>query len=77
MKLTDLYESTGVTLKKVNDELKKRGIAAELVKGKGYHYFTGDDCSGWPETSVMVYNVNELTLDQWMTEWETLKEQAE
>lgn len=65
-----------LTLGEVNRELSKRGIKDKLVKGNGYYYFTGD-ASTWPDSSVHVYNINELTLDQIVDNYNRLKAEAD
>lgn len=40
----------------------------ELVKGDGYFYFWGHEVAMWPATSVYVYHLNDLTLEQWVQE---------
>lgn len=56
-----------VTRAAVNNEIKKLGFDAELVKGEGYFYFIGSDvecdCDG-----VYVYMINELTFEEWIEE---------
>lgn len=61
-----------VTLKQINAELKKRGVDATLVKGRGYFYFTGPATDGFFSTSVAVYSLSAFTLDGWMKEWDYL-----
>ena len=57
------------TLKKVNAELVRLGIRAELVKGDGYFYFVGQDVELAQEQGVYgVFRLNDLTLDQWVEE---------
>lgn len=58
-----------VTIKKVNEAIKKLGGSAELVKGEGYFYFAGGDCEEWNSTGVYVYTINELSLERWIEEW--------
>ena len=40
----------------------------ELVKGAGYFYFVYDKGEAYKTRSVMVYSLNELSLDQWVDE---------
>lgn len=65
-----------LTLGEVNRELRKRGIEDKLVKGNGYYYFTGD-ASTWPDNSVHVYNISDLTLDQIVDSYNRLKDEAD
>ena len=58
-----------LTMKSANKAIAARGIKAELVKGDcGYFYFVGDDVEYANTTSVSVYQLNHLTLDQWMAD---------
>ena len=58
-----------ITLRQVNAELARQGIAAELVKGAGYFYFTGEAVQYAAEQGVYgVYRPNELSLAQWVQE---------
>lgn len=57
-----------LTLRQINDAIRDRGIRAVLMKGRGYFYFTGPDVELASSTSVWVYQLNELTLPQWMAE---------
>lgn len=61
-----------LTLSQINKELKKRGIKEELVRGKGYFYFTGGEAHTWVGTSIYVYNVRDLTMQMVLDEYETL-----
>ena len=59
-----------IKLKTVNDAVKHLGV--ELVQGEGYFYFipVNDDFEHvyFNEYSVMVYRLNQLTLEQWLEE---------
>jgi len=57
----------------VTKKLKELGFTDELFKGKDYFYFWGDDASTWYSSSVYVTRLNELTLDQWIEEYNTLR----
>ncbi len=63
-------KATRLTLKKVTAALPK---GYELVKGEGYFYFAGNDAMSWYSSSVLVFRINDLTLEQWVTEFETLR----
>jgi hypothetical protein len=53
----------------VNSALKARKIDMELVKGKDYFYFVGDDVDLSADgTSVYVPRVSDLSLEQWIDE---------
>lgn len=47
-----------LTLKKVNAELTRAGIRAELVKGDGYFYFVGQDVELAQEQVSMACSVS-------------------
>jgi hypothetical protein len=64
-------EKKRLTLKKVNSELKSLGLSVELVQGRGYFYFSGEDVlTCRMETGVYGagQQLNNLTLDQWIEE---------
>lgn len=56
----------------INRELAARGHAEQLHRGPGYWYFDSDDAVLWPQTSVWVMRLNELTLEQWLGERDIL-----
>lgn len=57
-----------ITRTQVNKAIQKAGMQEiELVKGKGYFYFIGDNVD-LSKPSVYVYKVNDLTMDQWIQE---------
>jgi hypothetical protein len=58
----------------VNAELARRGHRAELVKGKGYHYFTGPETEEWLDRTVKARTINTFTLKQWIEEFVRLKD---
>ena len=55
-------------IKTVNKAIAAEGINLELVAGEGYFYFAGPGTENLSTASVMVYRLNDLSLDQWMTE---------
>ena len=57
-----------LTPSQINDAIHERGISAVLMKGRGYFYFSGPDVELAPSTSVWVYQLNELTISQWLAE---------
>jgi hypothetical protein len=63
-----------LTLKSINAELAGRGHNARLEKGNGYHYFLGADAADWLDRTVNVPSLSSRTLEQWMDEFEKLKE---
>lgn len=59
-------------LRTVNKVIANRGIDAELVHGEGYFYFVGDAVEHAETASVMVFRLNDLTLEQWMEELDSI-----
>ena len=57
-----------LTLRRINREIAKRNICAELVKGKGYFYLIGPDVEFAESTSIYVYRLNQISLTSWMTD---------
>ena len=62
-----------LSLKAINDELKRQGCGAVLCKGEGYFYFQGDEATEWLNRSVWIATLHSLTLDQWMKQYRELK----
>jgi hypothetical protein len=63
-----------VTVATVNKELKRRGIEERLCNGNGYFYFYNGTAHTWNSCSVYgVCYANELTVDQWIEEYYSLK----
>ncbi len=65
-----------VTVAKVNAALRKLGVQEKLFRGHGYYYFGEGNASAWPSTSVYVYRVYELTIDEWVAEHTMLAAKA-
>lgn len=66
-----------ITIKTVNNAIKKLdGGVGTLVKGEGYFYFFPEKNENWDTHSVMVYKINDLTLERWLEEYEEFKEQG-
>ena len=61
-----------LTLKKVNAALAAKGIPERLVQGNGYLYFVEGDAAGWYSSSVAVWRLNDLSLEQWLAEHKAL-----
>lgn len=64
-----------LTLKQVNSKIAELGFKAELVKGEGYFYFIGDDVDLCYSTSVGVYRLNHLSMEDWLSEIKGLVEE--
>ena len=56
----------------VNRALKLRGERARLRAGRGYYYFDGDGLA-WQSSSVYVNRAAELSVAEWLAEFEALK----
>lgn len=56
----------------VNDALRARGRDESLREGEGYFYFGGGEAVNWLSSSVMVRRISELTLEQWLAEFDKL-----
>ena len=63
-----------LTLKAINSELAKRGHNLVLEKGCDYFYLLGGDAADWLDKTVQVPKVSSLTLDEWMAEFDKLKQ---
>lgn len=55
-----------MTTATVTRRLQAEGLPVELVRGKGYHYFTWDDGTHFETASEMVFHFRDLTVDQWV-----------
>lgn len=62
-----------VTLKSINDELRRLGHDAQLLKGDGYFYFTSGETAEWLDRTVRVPTLASLNLEQWVEEFERLE----
>jgi hypothetical protein len=63
-----------ISLKAINSELERRGSQAVLAKGDGYFYFWGGEAADWLDRTVRVPTLRSRTLDQWMQEFQKLRE---
>jgi hypothetical protein len=70
--MTSKPDRSRVTRKIINDALRARGRDESLREGEGYFYFGGGDAVNWLSTSVMVKKLSDLTLEQWLAEFERL-----
>jgi hypothetical protein len=55
-----------VTLRTVNAALKAAGFAEELVRGRGYFYFTGGDAHTGPTSAVPVFHLSAYSVEAWV-----------
>lgn len=64
-----------ITVASVNKMLKGLGIQERLVNNSkcGYFYFYEGSAHTWNQTSVYVTTANDLTLEQWLEEYHSLK----
>jgi hypothetical protein len=62
-----------VTRKMINDALRARGRDESLSR-YGYFYFGGSDAVHCLSLSVMVKRLSDLTLEQWLAEFDSLLE---
>jgi hypothetical protein len=58
----------------VNDALRARGRDQSLRQVEGYFYFGGGKAVNWLTSSVMVRRISDLTLEQWLKEFDSLLE---
>ena len=63
-----------LTRKMVNDALRARGRDESLREGEGYFYFGGGEAVNWLSSTAMVRKISDLTLDQWLKEFDRLLE---
>lgn len=64
--------SKRITLAAINARLKELGHSEQLVRGNGYFYFSGQNTSMWPTTSVLVSHLSVLSIDRWIAERDSL-----
>jgi hypothetical protein len=63
-----------ITRKTTNDALRARGRDESLYPGDGYFFFGGGDAVHGLSSSVMVKKISDLTLDEWLAEFDQLVE---
>jgi hypothetical protein len=61
-----------VTRQMVNDALRVRRRDESLREGNGYFYFGGGEAVNWLSSSVRVKKLSDLTLEQWLQEFDRL-----
>ena len=62
-----------VTLKAIDDELRRLGHDVHIEKGDGYFYFWKGEANDWLDRTVNVPKVSSLTLERWIGEFNRLK----
>lgn len=67
--------NTPATARAINRELKSRGIAAEVHQNRDYVYFSGPATERWVDSAVYVSRIADLTLEDWMREFDALNSQ--
>jgi hypothetical protein len=70
----DLLATNGISIREVKKMARKYG--ADFFKGRGYFYFTAPSGLVFREEGVYVFDVNELTLEQWEEELKGKIEEA-
>jgi hypothetical protein len=65
-------QTNRVTRKMINDKLRERRRDESLRPGGGYFYFDGGEAVNWLTNSVRVQRVSDLTLEQWLQEFDKL-----
>ena len=66
-----------ITCASVNAALKKKGVAERLYRGKDYMYFSDGEAHTWEQTMVYVCSASDLTVAEWLEEYDRLKADAE
>ena len=61
------------TLKTIDDELRRLGHDVHVEKGDGYFYFWKGEANDWLDRTVNVPKVSSLTLEQWVDQFNRLK----
>jgi hypothetical protein len=62
-----------LTLKAIDKELQRLGHDVHLEKGDGYFFFWKGEANDWLDRTVNVPKVSNLTLEQWIDEFNRLK----
>jgi hypothetical protein len=62
-----------LTLKTINDELRRLGHDVHIEKGDGYFYVWKGDANNWLDRTINVPKVSSLTLEEWIGEYRRLK----
>ena len=63
-----------LSIKTINAEMARRGFVALLAKGDGYFYFRDGDTDAWLDRTVRVPTLQSLSLDEWIEEFNKLRE---
>jgi hypothetical protein len=63
-----------ISLKAINSELERHGCDAVLARGDGYFYVWGGEAADWLDRTVRVPTLQSLTLEQWIEQFQSLRE---
>ena len=63
-----------LSLKVINSELERLGSNAVLARGDGYFYVWGGEAADWLDRTVRVPTLQSLTLEQWIEQFQSLRE---
>jgi hypothetical protein len=63
-------------LQEVNRALIERGRHERLSTGGTYYYFRDGETSRWPESSVYVSRADQMTVGEWLAEFDRLLDNA-
>lgn len=66
--------SKRITAATVNKMLRSKGVHERIVRHpSGWYLFQGGESSGWASVIVAVSKANDMSLDQWWSEYISLK----
>jgi hypothetical protein len=57
----------------VNAALKAMGREEKLTRGRGYYYFREGNSARWFSTSVYVYRADDLSVAEWLHEFDEMR----
>jgi hypothetical protein len=56
----------------VNRELRLRGIAEKLARGKGHYFFRDGEAPNWRSSTVAIFSADRLSVREWLGKWSDL-----
>ena len=68
---------TSLRLATVNRALRELGAEEQLFQGEGYFYFGEGDAYQWFTSTIPVFRLNHLTLEDYIGYWKRYKEEYE